>query len=147
MFLVNYNMSSKPRSHPGAKRETFSLNSFNPFSQQIFIVLNEYSWKEGWGGLEEFIHLFNKYLLNTYCVPDIDWGARHGGGEQDSRELFSHGAHICINENMYKWGNMDSDKWQWLEGRIGRLEEACEDWGAESSKWREAAFAKALEQE
>lgn len=83
MFLANY-ISSKPRSHPGAKRMTFSFDSF---TQQIFIILNKYSWEEDWGVLEELIPLFNKHLLSTHYVLDINCGAKHGGSEQDSKDF------------------------------------------------------------
>ena len=32
-------------------------------------------------------------------LSDIDGGARYGGGEQDSKGLFSPGAHVCVNED------------------------------------------------
>lgn len=62
--------------------------SFDSFIQQIFIVLNKYSWKEDWVVLEELISLFNKHLLSTYYVPGIDWKAKYSGSEQDSKDFF-----------------------------------------------------------
>lgn len=98
MFLATYNISFQPRSYPVAKRMALSFDSL---TQQLLIIFNKSSWRL-WGVLEELILLFNKHLLSAYYMPDIGWGAKHGGGEQDSKDFFSHRAPICINKNTYK---------------------------------------------